>query len=100
MGSLRLAEQPDWLRSVEGPLNDCPMSPRVVYMPDVNHQGANIDKSLMKAAGLGTVDEKMLFLRRFRHGPFNKSADGGARHWQHQMATAWQVLQRASPQLL
>ena len=100
MGSLRLAEQPDWLRSVEGPLNDCPMSPRVVYMPDVKHQGANIDRSLMKAAGLGTVDEKMLFLRRFRHGPFNKSADGGARHWQHQMATAWEVLQRASPQLL
>ena len=47
-------------------MNDCPMSPRVVYMPDVNHQGANIDRSLMKAAGLGTVDEKMLFLLALR----------------------------------
>lgn len=64
-------------------------------MPDVCHQAANIDKGLMKSIGCEQADEKSLFLRRFRHGPFRGAAGSGQRHWHAQLVLAWQEIGQA-----
>ena len=55
---------------------------RLLFFPDVNHQAHNIDKSVLKACGIGHLDGKTMFLARFRHGPFSQGEGG---HWQGQL---------------
>ena len=67
----------------------CSEGYRLFFFPVCHHVSANVDKNVMLACGLHQVDSKMIYLKKFRHGPFAARGAGG--HWQSQLSESYEV---------
>ena len=59
---------------------------RLAFFADACHQESNIDSSLLDAIGYGHLDDKMLFIARFKHGPCINAG-----HWFGQLQECWKA---------